>query len=279
MSVADQIAAAAAAAANIHVPVVDEQQQQEVPRVNVQNNGYNSLKLVDFWQDDPDLWFERAEAQFRRANVHDDRSKADCLIPALSPLVLKSVRNIIADRTAPDTTLYHRLKERLLRRFSPSSIDLAAQVIHHPSLGDLKPSQLLDSMLALMPPGEPPGMLFKQLFLEKLPSEWRSQLAASEAMTPGEMAVVADRMYDARIQRVSINAAVHSQRSGSPGGSNQRSGSPGRGGRRRSPARRGRDSTPGSSSLCFYHSRFGVKANKCVPPCNWSENGQAAGGN
>ena len=49
--------------------------------------------------------------------------------------------------------------------------------------------------------------------------------------------------------------------------------------RRRGRSRQGRRQTPGpdnrkhdSSTLCFYHSRFGQKAMKCEAPCSWTEN-------
>ena len=37
-------------------------------------------------------------------------------------------------------------------------------------LGDRRPSQLMETMLALLPPGEEDGILFTMLYLTKLPS-------------------------------------------------------------------------------------------------------------
>jgi len=173
------------------------------------------VKLPDFWENEPLLWFERAEAQFRRCSVVESRQQAD--------IVLKSVRDILQDRTAPDTTLYHRLRERLLRRFQPSKWQLAYQVIHHPGIGDLRPSQLLDAMLSLLPPGEQPGNLFQALFLERLPAEMRNQLAADTFESVREMAVKADSIWDARAER------FHAGVSTSPGRNRKnRKKSPGR---------------------------------------------------
>lgn len=229
------------------------------------------VKLSEFWIDEPELWFELTEAQFRRGHVFDGRHRADHLLSSLQQSTLKSVRDILADRTAPDTTLYDRLKERLLRRFAATKWSLAFQILGHPGLGDLRPSQLLDSMVALLPPGEQPGILFQALFLQRLPADMSDHLVAGDYATPREMAIVADRMWDSRREKSSSVSAV---RASSPANR-------GRPGRNRSPGRR-RESTPGG--LCFFHGRFGIKAHRCEPPCSWTGappqgNGTAAGGN
>jgi len=226
------------------------------------------VKLPDFWIEEPELWFEQAEAQFRRGGVLDSRTRADFLLVALPAAVLKSVRDIIKDPTADDTTLYHRLRERLLRRYAPSKWQLVYQILDHPGIGDQRPSQLLDSMLALLPPGEPPGLLFQGLFLRRLPTEIRDHIAAGDYSSIRDMATVADQLWDARRESPAAISAVRSQ-------------SPYRRGkdRRSSPSGRRRDATPGPDGLCFYHSRFKGKAHRCQPPCSWAENGAAGGGN
>ena len=202
----------------------------------------------------------------------DERAKADYLLTALQTQVLKSVRDILADRTAPDTTLYDRLKERLLRRFQPSPWQLAFQILHHPGLGDLRPSQLLDAMMALLPAGEQPGYLFKALFLERLPADMKDQLAAGNYDSPREMAVVADRMWDAKRSQPGFSS-IAAVRSTSPG----RGRSPGR---NKSPGRR-REATPGRRPgwLCFFHHKYRDQARKCEQPCAWPGNGLAASTN
>ncbi len=49
-------------------------------------------------------------------------------------------------------------------------------LLHYRELSDLKPSQLIDAMLALLPAGEPPGWLFKGLWLERMPEVVRSHV-------------------------------------------------------------------------------------------------------
>ena len=49
-------------------------------------------------------------------------------------------------------------------------------LLHHRELGDLKPSQLMDAKLALLPAGEQPGLLFNGLCLERMPEVVRSHV-------------------------------------------------------------------------------------------------------
>ena len=68
------------------------------------------VKLPEFWQDEPVIWFEQAEAQFCRGGVKDKLSKADHLLVALLLSILRSIWDILQER-ADDLSIYHRLKE------------------------------------------------------------------------------------------------------------------------------------------------------------------------
>ena len=61
----------------------------------------------------------------------------------------------MTDAATDRATLYDRLKERLVLRFAATKWNLAFQILGHPGLGDQCPTQLLDVMMALLPPGEP----------------------------------------------------------------------------------------------------------------------------
>ena len=76
------------------------------------------VRLAEFWQEEPALWFIQAEVQFRRGHVLDGRLQTDYLIASLQPATLKSVRDILTDVTAEEAILYTRLKERLVHRFA-----------------------------------------------------------------------------------------------------------------------------------------------------------------
>jgi len=222
-----------------------------------------SVKLPDFWTSNPALWFVQVEAVFETSNVTRDRTKYVHCMAKLPEKVLESIADIIAE-CRPDTPDgYERLKTRLTGSYGLTKWQQLARLVDHPGLGDERPSALMASMLALLPAGEPPGLLFQYMFLRHLQPDIRGQLTQREHKSARELAAAADEVWDIRGQHHGINAV--SSRPVSP---------------RRNQARRGRAQTPGrNSDLCFYHSRFGQQALKCQAPCSWTGNGRAADGN
>ena len=244
-----------------------------------------NFRLPDFWVEDPTVWFLQVDAKFRRANITRSRTKYEYVIPLLPPKVLTQCRDIIIAASGDEEQdPFERLRERLVGSYTPSKWQLAYQIIHHPDIGDRRPSQLMASMLALLPDGERPGILFQAHFLERLPADMRKTLGTIKFESCREMAAHGDLIWDAAMEQQTLAVTVHAvhavQRSASPtdySGSPDRSGSPGRSSRRDR-----RSATPGPDKrgeLCHYHQRWGATAHKCVPPCSWSGEDSAAGGN
>ena len=83
--------------------------------------------------------------------------------------------------------------------FTPKPLDLCQKIINGGDLGDRRPSQLMEDMLGLLPPGEPEGMLFKTHFINRLPVNIRNHVVtASFTLSSREMADVADNLWFAR---------------------------------------------------------------------------------
>ena len=229
------------------------------------------------------MWFAQAEAVFRRSNVTTSFTKYDHVLMKLPEAVVVSVRNLVAAVRPTDTDAYEKLKARLTASYAKSRWQKVFSLLRHPDLGDRRPSQLMNEMLALLPEGDNGNStLFLGLFLLRLPVSMRDHLAAADLATADEMAAHADTLWDARAGESSVSevdASVDAVAARSPGRDSRRC-SPDR---RRSPdhrqgGQRPRQQTPGpqdsrrSSSLCFYHRRFGKKASKCEAPCTWSGN-------
>ena len=53
--------------------------------------------------------------------------------------------------------------------YEPDVLAQASRILHMQELGDMQPTQLMDNMLALLPNGEQPGILFKSVFLAGFP--------------------------------------------------------------------------------------------------------------
>ena len=168
--------------------------------------------------------------------------------------------------------------------YAKSRWQLVFELFDHPDLGDRRPSELMDALLSLLPPREPPGDLFMGQFLKRLPASMRTQLAMEDFRNPAQLAATADALWDANGGRQTSVSAV--SRPVSPG--RRDSSPPSRQRvRQRSPdrPRDRRRPTPGPGSraerdgrLCYYHERWGRLAHKCEAGCSWSGNGGAAGG-
>jgi len=239
------------------------------------------VKLPDFWTSDPVMWFAQAEAVFRRSNITTSFTKYDHVLMKLPEPVVVSVRNLVSTVRPTDTDAYEKLKARLTASYAKTRWQKAFALLRHPDLGDRRPSQLMNEMLALLPDGDNgDSTLFLGLFLLRLPVSMRDHLAAADLNTAAEMAAHADQLWDARAGESALSAVSASVDAVA-------SRSPSRDSRRRSPDRRHspdrrqggqrpRSQTPGPGSskrsLCFYHSRFGQKALKCEAPCTWSGN-------
>ena len=74
----------------------------------------------------------------------------------------------------------------------------AEQLVNLPSLGDRRPSQLMNTMLALLPGGYTPGFIFNFLFQQRMPADVRGLLAAQRIKDPRELAARADEYWVVR---------------------------------------------------------------------------------
>ena len=149
-------------------------------------------------------------------------------------------------------------------------------------LGDRKPSQLLRKFQQLLDDTSTDHPVIRELFLQRLPTHVRQLITATTTATTTltELAQMADKVMDVpahnisaipqrqedselatlRAELLEINqtlAAFTRQQNQHPTKKTQTE-----------------NDTPSSSTLCWYHRRFGSKARKCQPPC--TENGQVS---
>ena len=137
-----------------------------------------SVKLLDFWTEDPDLWFLHAEAAFRNAHITQSKTKFDHIVQKLPQKIMVLVRGLIMGSAASSETPYKDLKAKLVSSYTLSCWQKVSKLIHHPGLGDRCPTALMDAMLPLLPEDKKPGCLFQDLFLERLPVQMRDHLVS-----------------------------------------------------------------------------------------------------
>ena len=245
--------------------------------------GLRHIRLPSFNKDRPKIYFQHIEALFRCHRVSSSYDRYDYLVPALSSDVMDEIQDVIEEiATTAAGDPYERTKERLLLLYAPSRWVMASRILHHPHLGDTRPSVLMSKMLALLPRGEPPGILFQTAWLERLPAEVRSQVSTHDFADVRAMAAFADRVWETRSTDISVAAlSLHHRPPRSPSPMDTRSQTPSRAS---SPAAAGPTRLPGRQrgTLCFYHRKWGMAARYCRDPCSWQNrrpgNAPAAGG-
>ena len=268
--------------------------------------GGEKVKLPAFWDKDAGAWFTLAEEILTANNIVDQRAKYRAVLLVIPHHILERTRGVLnAASAAADP--YKELKDRLVELLTPSKLDQINSIIWGAELGGRRPSEMMDGMLASLPPGEQAGLLFKGHFLHRLPTDIKNLVAVQFAnMQAKELAVYADSIWDARNAKKATVAAVQTptgdaegestldkavaalslqkqpKRGGrgwrgnrggnrggnSNGGQNNGGGSQGSGGGGQGSGNRG------GKYLCSKHLRFGDQTWACEEPqsCQWTGN-------
>ena len=154
-----------------------------------------SIKLPPFWTTHPRSWFAQAEAQFAIRGIVTDDTKYYYILASLDQDTATRLLDLLDN--PPEEGKYQTIKARLLDTFDLSELERASQLLHIHPLGDAKPSELMDEMLSLLS-NHPPCMLFKQLFLERMPDDIRTQLVVVKHESCRAMAKQADLLWSAK---------------------------------------------------------------------------------
>lgn len=165
-----------------------------------------SLKLLDFWPSDPELWFAQAEALFATQNITHEKTKFGHVVRVLPAQCASEVRDIIL---RPPEARYTALKTELQNCVCPSKRQRLQHLLHVEDLGDRKPSQLLWYMLrggTVADAGE--DEIFRELFLQKLPLTVRTALAVHKGASLSELADMADNMAEVQGRFDSIHVDI-----------------------------------------------------------------------
>lgn len=249
--------------------------------------------LTEFWEKQPEAWFNLADSEFERLGVWQPRLRFNFALHALPKSLVEQLGDLLrAAPYYPDP--YAVLRQELISRFTPCIQEQLNKIVFAPELGGQAPSELLRSMLASLPPGEPPGLLFRHLFVLKLPADLRDAVGRRIAeLTPQELAFFADQRWHSRnntkppdssvpvaaLLDLSLDetptqvAAISSQQRHKRGGKQRRGG---RGGGADGGGSGGGKSDAGSW-ICLPHTKYGDKAYSCADAknCRFPGNGGA----
>ena len=238
-----------------------------------------SLQLPPFWHSRPQAWFAHIEAAFELQKITSQKTKYNYVVVSLTPELADVVEDII--RSPPTHEPYTTLKDAILKRTSLSDHQRSQELFKNLERGDRTPSQLYRHMRNLLGDKHMDDSLFRQLWLSKLPPQVQASLASVEDLPLERQAAIADAVFEAIRPTVSSvstqpdimthieqlykevmslkHANLHSNPDQQP---------------RSRPAfrdrsrRRSRSRTP-SKGYCWYHSKFGPKARRCLKLCSF----------
>lgn len=243
---------------------------EATPSLHIDAASATSIKFPPFWQKNPKVWFFQVETIFRLQRITSDETKFSYLVANIDPGTLDLVSDLLESSTTGNK--YEELKSRIISLFSESDERKLKRLLSGQVLGDQKPSQFLRTIQNLGL-GQVGDKVIKSIFLEQLPENVRAILAISEQKDVNKLAVQADKIMDmmqpATISSVdpvpdsSITSRIDALEKNFKNMNRNRS---------KSPHRRRSRSRQNNAEFCWYHDRFGNKANKCVQPCSYQKN-------
>ena len=242
-----------------------------------------TVKLPDFYEHDPEMWFVRAESQFRTKKITDDLTKFDHLVQCLSEKVARRVRKIILNPPAKDKV--ETLKAGLMVAYGRSQLEKDTALLSM-RMADLKPSEVIATVEAF---NTDPSTFLHAFILSHFSTEVKTAIANMDFPSLAAMGVAADKALEASKTPRSVNAVsmdIHEEifedqpevcaidRGGfSRGRVGGQRGGRGRGGQQKT-------LTGGKGKTCFYHDKHGLGAFKCDgPPCPFVSAPLAKSGN
>ncbi|CAL8072961.1 unnamed protein product [Calicophoron daubneyi] len=156
-----------------------------------------SLCVPPFEHLDVGLWFLVFESQLDQHKIRQDGERYNVLLARLPAEVLKKIRDVIATQIpfcVASNTRYEVLKAAVTRAVVPSLKDRANELLKGPKLGDQTPSQLLNQMTSLAGPHISGDPLFRELWLQRLPTMAQAIFSAIPPQSLSEAAVIADNI-------------------------------------------------------------------------------------
>lgn len=244
-----------------------------------------ALRLPQFWNENPSLYFSQVEANFQLSGITQESTKYCSLIASLDQQTMLSIADLVRkpDVEKPYTTV----KNRLIEVFEISDTKKIQTLLQDLTLGDRKPSALLRHMRDLAGDGFSEQVI-KSIWLAQLPATVQSVLSVSSEKLDN-LAGLADKIVEVTSSSTSCNevkretslqneivmlkneiSSLKNQienlqqnrktnfRPKNRNFDNQR--------------KLSGDLTQKQSKFCWYHFKYAEKAHKCIKPCAFNLN-------
>lgn len=238
-----------------------------------QLQGYSSNNI--------ESWFIRLEAFFKLQNVTNDGEQFSITIIHLDERLYDESFEII--NNPPLNNKFKSLKDVILSKFSTSSISRLEQLASGIKLGDSKPSHLLSKLQRTNVTQD--NNIIRDFWLQRLPSTARAVLAGMIRSKPDisftELSLVADEIVDSikngnnNVSEISEEPEVNAIRTTGP--VNDRLSKLEESISRIEKSlktlsnvkQQNTQQNSNTSTLCWYHFKFGNNAKQCRQPCTF----------
>lgn len=230
------------------------------------------VKMQQFYESDPELWFMIVENQFSVRKITNEKSKYSHVVSNLNCNTAIQVKDIIKSPYIEGQ--YEKLKHALISIYAEISTEKIRKLISNTGMGHKKPSQMLHYMKSLAGNSISDDFVEK-LWIQRLPPTTRAVLLTSNedletiAKIADSMWEVTDRFSISNIQNEenafekllkkldNISNRLTKLEGGGPHGKRSSSKSQTRGTEKK------------EYDTCWYHYNYGDKANNCRSPCKF----------
>ena len=141
-----------------------------------------SVKVPAFWPESAEAWFVQVEAQFALKGVTASLMKFYYCVSSFNQETANQVLDLIKSPRSSEP--YEALKNQLLKLFALDDFQRYEAISSLPLSGDMKPSKLMSSMLALLPVGHKPRFFLRGAFLKRLPADVQAHLLRDDFSVP-----------------------------------------------------------------------------------------------
>ena len=197
-------------------------------------------RVPDFWEQAPAAWFRILDRHFTGRDNLTEAHKFDLLLPLLQGPAVKLVMRLVNN---PPADVYTVAQRTLIRHFSKSPEDMAAELHGLTSFGDRTAVEHLEHMRSLQP-NDPETALFRHIFLQCIPAHVRPSVSSIQDL--GDMA----KATDTALATTPVSLAVQSLGDGDFDGAAVDA------------VAFQRDKV--TDGLCFIHARYGQDARQCA---------------
>lgn len=251
-------------------------------------------KMPPFWKNLPEAWFLQVEQLFLLNRVTTEETKFRLVVSVLPQEVITEVVDVL--RHPPQDNPYSFLKESLLNRLTCSEEKKIELLLQDSEMGTSSPSSYFRQMENLVGQSNVINeKLLRKLWIRKLPEGIKIAITAAGDKNIKELLEIADRIWEVTNPQIAststtsmdivsstfmkaiselcieVNALKKDFAGFHRSRSSERSENSGRfRPRSRSRSRsKGRNYSQPKDGICWYHTNFGDKANKCILPCEY----------